>query len=205
MVAFFRRGRGTNATARIRNASRCCIAGRRPNVNAAGGGKRNTARPMPRPSVSDGAVDGSRAKLRPVRASLLPQPLPKSRSRRAWSRSDNIPEDFCDRPGCYEPLPGTRRGPAQYCGGECRQAQRRVHDRERKFKDRQRKAANAAASARRPKPLRPTLGGRRAADPRGASVVRPRVEAASATRPQLSAARGWSTIFSRPNGTSGDS
>jgi hypothetical protein len=51
----------------------------------------------------------------------------------AWSRSKLSPGDFCDRPGCYEPLPGDSRAPARYCGGDCRQAVRRVVDRERKW------------------------------------------------------------------------
>ena len=51
----------------------------------------------------------------------------------AWSRSNKIPADFCDRPGCYEPLPTDSRAPARYCGGDCRQAMRRVRDRERKW------------------------------------------------------------------------
>lgn len=51
----------------------------------------------------------------------------------AWSRSKTIPADFCNRPGCYEPLPEGTRAPARYCGGDCRQAVRRVVDRERKW------------------------------------------------------------------------
>ena len=86
-------------------------------------------------------------------------PAPPSDSQaktpRAWSRSEKIPHDFCDRPGCYEPLPGPRRGPTQYCGKNCAQAQRRVNDRERKFKQRRRKRKAAPRrSRRRRKPLR---------------------------------------------------
>jgi len=51
----------------------------------------------------------------------------------AWSRSTMPSGDFCDRPGCYEPLPGDSRAPARYCGSDCRQAVRRVIDRERKW------------------------------------------------------------------------
>ena len=51
----------------------------------------------------------------------------------AWSRSKKFPAEFCDRPGCYEPLPGDSRAPARYCGDDCRQAVRRVVDRERKW------------------------------------------------------------------------
>jgi hypothetical protein len=51
----------------------------------------------------------------------------------AWSRSKKFPAVFCDRPGCYEPLPDDSRAPARYCGAGCRQAVRRVVDRERKW------------------------------------------------------------------------
>jgi hypothetical protein len=68
----------------------------------------------------------------------------------AWSRSEEIPHDFCDRPGCYAPLGGVRRGPSQYCAGDCRQAERRVQDRERKFKARRKKAGPCAAQERKP-------------------------------------------------------
>lgn len=51
----------------------------------------------------------------------------------AWSRSKNNSCPFCDRPGCYEvPRPSSRCA-ARYCGDECRQAVRRVCDRERKW------------------------------------------------------------------------
>lgn len=59
----------------------------------------------------------------------------------AWSRSKRFPEDFCDRPGCYQPLPRDSRAPARYCGGDCRQAMRRVRDRERKWLTRNRDAS----------------------------------------------------------------
>jgi hypothetical protein len=84
-----------------------------------------------------------------------PPPASQAPTRRAWSRSEKIPHDFCDRPGCYEPLPGPRRGPTQYCGRGCARAQRRVNDRERKFKQRRRKRKAAPRrSRRRRKPLR---------------------------------------------------
>ena len=69
---------------------------------------------------------------------------------RAWSRSERIPHDFCDRPGCYAPLGGVRRGPTQYCVGDCGPAQRRVQDRERKFKARRQKAAQRQTQAADP-------------------------------------------------------
>ena len=71
----------------------------------------------------------------------VPQAQIDGSESRAWSRSDKIPENFCDRPGCYDPVSPSCRVAARYCGDECRQAVRRVLDRERKFKDRQKKRA----------------------------------------------------------------
>lgn len=59
----------------------------------------------------------------------------------AWSRSNkNLPEIFCDRPGCYEPPRESPRVAARYCGDACRAAMRRVQDRERKYLSRKTKA-----------------------------------------------------------------
>ncbi len=52
---------------------------------------------------------------------------------RAWSRSKTSFEDFCDRPGCYEARRSSSRAAARYCSDACRQALRRVTDRERKW------------------------------------------------------------------------
>jgi hypothetical protein len=51
---------------------------------------------------------------------------------RAWSRRKRIPENFCDRPGCYDPRRCCSRVPARYCNDACRMAVRRVQDRQRK-------------------------------------------------------------------------
>ena len=83
-----------------------------------------------------------------VRKDSPTPPAPRNAATpRAWSRSAKIPHDFCDRPGCYGPLQGRRRGPTQYCGKGCSRAERRVQDRERKFKARKRKAALRRFSA----------------------------------------------------------
>ena len=58
---------------------------------------------------------------------------PASGSDRAWSRRNNSFEDFCDRPGCYESRRSSSRVTARYCSDDCRQALRRVTDRERKW------------------------------------------------------------------------
>ncbi len=51
----------------------------------------------------------------------------------AWSRSKKVSVDFCDRVGCYDPVRRSSRAQARYCGDDCRQAMRRVLDRERKW------------------------------------------------------------------------
>ena len=85
-----------------------------------------------------------------------------------------LPTPFCDRPGCYEPPLKSGRNQARYCCQACRQAVRRVLDRERKWRYRStlpgrraRAQEYAAARARRseqhganasvrpPRPLRP--------------------------------------------------
>jgi len=58
---------------------------------------------------------------------------PTSGPHRAWSRSKNSGEDFCDRPGCYDARRSSSRATARYCSDDCRQALRRVTDRERKW------------------------------------------------------------------------
>lgn len=60
---------------------------------------------------------------------------------RAWSRSKNNSQDLCCRPGCYEAPRPSHRVPSRYCGDDCRQAIRRVRDRERKWLSRNRVAA----------------------------------------------------------------
>lgn len=51
----------------------------------------------------------------------------------SWSRSRNNSASFCDRPGCYAAVRSSCRCPARYCSDDCRNAVRRVLDRERKW------------------------------------------------------------------------
>ncbi len=74
-----------------------------------------------------------------VSNSSVPIDAPASR---AWSRSKDIPHDFCDRPGCYEPLRPSCRATAHYCSDTCWEAEHRVRDRERKYRRRKEKAAS---------------------------------------------------------------
>ncbi len=95
------------------------------------------------------------------RMAVAKDPPQPSAPRRAWSRSKKKSCDFCDRPGCYEPLCSCRRGPAQYCGPDCGHAARRVQDRKRKFKARQRKAAEQQllGGDKKSRPARPRTTG----------------------------------------------
>lgn len=70
-----------------------------------------------------------------------PDPKPAG----AWSRRSTIPEDFCDRPGCYEATRNSPRVAAKYCSDQCRQAVAKVRDRERKWLMR-----NAIAQTKKP-------------------------------------------------------
>lgn len=66
----------------------------------------------------------------------------------AWSHCKPHPENFCDRPGCYDPVRAARSRAARYCGDECRQAVHRVRDRQRKYLERQRLAKEFIGSSK---------------------------------------------------------
>ena len=48
------------------------------------------------------------------------------------SRCSKLPENSCDRPGCYEATRASQRNHAKYCGNDCRNAVDRAKDRQRK-------------------------------------------------------------------------
>lgn len=79
-------------------------------------------------------------RLAPSGAQLHPSAKAEDSVGRAWSRSRKNSGPFCDRPGCYEAARPSCRCPARYCGDECRQAVRRVCDRERKWFSRKTRA-----------------------------------------------------------------
>jgi hypothetical protein len=65
------------------------------------------------------------------------EPTPQEHQDRcAWSRSKNFSGPSCDRPGCYDAVRPSCRCRARYCSDDCRQAVKRVRDRERKWLDR---------------------------------------------------------------------
>jgi hypothetical protein len=59
-----------------------------------------------------------------------PQPV---QAEGAWSRSKHAGVNFCDRPGCHDPVRCGCRIRARFCGDACALALRRVRDRERKW------------------------------------------------------------------------
>jgi hypothetical protein len=70
------------------------------------------------------------------KASPIDKSSPRGAQSCAWSRTKRIPENLCDRPGCYQPRRSSPRVPARYCSDACRQAMRRVQDRQRKWQRR---------------------------------------------------------------------
>ena len=70
----------------------------------------------------------------PILSTGIPRDEDPSSDGGAWSRSKRIPSPFCNRPRCYQAVRDCTRRQARYCSDECRQAMKRVHDRERKWK-----------------------------------------------------------------------
>ena len=125
------RGVGTSVTARTPNACAWSGAGWRR------GGRPSGVRTMrPKPSTP-------RSNVRAGDASHL---RPKVAAARGHAANILLPPPLCDRPGCHEPPLKSGRHQACYCCPTCRQALRRVLDRERKWR------------------LRGTFQGRRARD-----------------------------------------
>jgi hypothetical protein len=72
-------------------------------------------------------------RCREVIAAQEDSPSCVSTDESAWSRSKSVSADFCDRPGCYESTRPSIRIVTRYCSDSCREAVRRVIDRERKW------------------------------------------------------------------------
>jgi hypothetical protein len=75
-------------------------------------------------------------RARRQRATFLPQEPkpPEVGAARGHAAKIFSPAPMCGRPGCYEPAPKSGRNQACYCCAACRQAVRRVVDRERKWR-----------------------------------------------------------------------
>ncbi len=124
------RGGGTSSSAGIRSA-RCWSAdGKPPNVN--GGCVK-----LPTVASGTGIVNANDVTSIVRMVVTLPppsQPLkPLNRPLTRVVTLQRYPENFCDRPGCYDPVRASRSKAAKYCSDGCRRAVHRVRDRERKW------------------------------------------------------------------------
>jgi hypothetical protein len=101
-------------------------------------------------------ADTERARREHVKSLTQVPKAPAVASARGHAAKIFLPTPLCARPGCHEPPLKSVRNPACYCSRACRQAVRRVLDRERKWRSRgtfrgrrQRAQEYAAARARR--------------------------------------------------------
>ena len=84
------------------------------------------------------AKDAQAQRARRRRVISLPQPPqplkdPEVALARCHAAKIFFPFPLCERPGCYESPPQSSHNQAKYCCSSCRQAVRRVLDRERKW------------------------------------------------------------------------
>ncbi len=77
-----------------------------------------------------------RARRQRAKSSPQPPQKPEVAAARGHAAKIIFPTPLCDRPGCHEPPPKAGRNQARYCCPACRQAVRRVLDRERKWRQR---------------------------------------------------------------------
>jgi hypothetical protein len=77
-----------------------------------------------------------RARRQRAYSSTQPPKTPEVAAARGHAARIFLARPFCDRPGCYQPALKSGRSEARYCCSACRQAVRRVRDRERKWRQR---------------------------------------------------------------------
>ena len=172
-------GVGISVTARTPNACGWSGAGRRRSGRPSGVRTRRPKPSTPRPNVRAVSVPSLRHN-HPKTAEVA--------AARGHAAKIFLPTPLCDRPGCYEPPPKSGRNQATLLLPACRQAVRRVRDRERKW----------LLPRHVPRPPRPRAGvpGRPGATPRPATRHRQHdaaTDAASVTsvhRPRRSAVDG---------------
>ena len=143
-------GAGTSITARTPSACAKSAAGRRRGARPVAARTMRSKLSMPRanvPAVSASPLCRKRRRIRKLQ-------------RRVVTQQNFFPTPLCDRPGCYEPPPKSLGRPACFCSRVCRQAVRRVRERERKWRRRgtfqgrrARRQEYAAAPARRSRPV----------------------------------------------------
>lgn len=120
------RAAATSGIVRMPSVASCSAAGRPP-VARPNAAKTNTSKPNT-PPPKKGAASGRSPRPNPLaRTNLGP---------RVVTQQKNFFAPLCDRPGCHEHPRPSLRNPAKYCSPECRQAVRKVLDRERKWKAR---------------------------------------------------------------------
>ena len=78
-------------------------------------------------------AEAERARRQRVPSSPQPLKVPEDATARGHAAKIISPTPMCHRPGCHEPPLKSGRSQACYCCSACRQAVRRVLDRERKW------------------------------------------------------------------------
>jgi len=79
-------------------------------------------------------AEAERARRQRANSSPQPPQSPEDAAARGHAAKILAPTPMCHRPGCYEPPVKSGRSQARYCCSACREAVRRVVDRERKWK-----------------------------------------------------------------------
>lgn len=145
---------GTSVTAKSLNVFGRSAAGRRHSGRCDGDSTTLSEPSTPRHNVRAGNVPEFRRK--PHRGRQL--------RRRVVTQQKFFVQPLCARPGCYEPARKLGRSQARYCGPACRQAVRRVLDRERKWIERallqRRCCAEHDQAARARPPTQPSASAR---------------------------------------------
>jgi len=111
-------------------------------------GRRRSGRPSgarTRPPNQKHA-EAERVRRRRVTSSPQAPKLAEIAAARGHAAKIFSPTPMCDRPGCHEPVEKSGRNQARYCCEACREAVRRVVDRERKCSSVALSAAGAHAS-----------------------------------------------------------
>ncbi len=78
-------------------------------------------------------AEAQRARRKRSQSSIQPPKTPEDVAARGHAAKILSPRSVCARPGCHEPVPKSIDNSARYCCPTCRQAVRRVMDRERKW------------------------------------------------------------------------